>query len=306
MTQAVAGAPGTTIARLRGSFPPLVTPFRDGRVDLEAYEALVDHHIAGGSHGILVNGTSAEPSTLSPAERNALVDVAVKSCAGRLPVVAATGSQSLEETLSLSQAAERAGADALLVVTPYYIRPPQRGLVDYFSRVCERVECPVLVYHIPGRAAVSVQVDTLARICEQRENLVGVKHASTDLGFVTRALRTLGRDFRIFAGLEELSLPMLAVGACGLMNAVGNVDPGRVAALVEAVESGDLERARELHFALSELFEAVFFETNPIPLKYMLRKLGVLPTSEHRPPMCSAEPELERRLDAVLRGAGLA
>lgn len=292
-------------ARLRGSIPPLVTPLRDGRIDFACYEALVERQIQGGSHGILVNGTTAEPSTLSVAERNELVTLAVKSAAGRLPVVAATGSQSLEETLALSLHAERAGADALLVVTPYYIRPPQRGLVAYYEQVCRRTTLPVLVYHIPARTAVSMEVSSFARIRERCSNLVGVKHAAQDLAFVTRALETLGRDFLVFVGLEELSLPMLAVGAAGLMNAVANLDPARVAALYEAVERGDLERARALHAALAELSEALFFETNPIPLKYMLRRIGVLPRNEHRLPMAPAEPPLEARLDAVLGRAGL-
>ncbi len=292
-------------ARLRGSIPPLVTPLRDGRIDFACYEALVERQIQGGSHGIVVNGTTAEPSTLSVAERNELVTLAVKCAAGRVPVVAATGSQSLEETQALSLHAERAGADALLVVTPYYIRPPQRGLVAYYEAVCRRTALPVLVYHIPGRTAVSMEVASFAKIRERCPNLVGAKHAAQDLAFVTRALETLGHDFLIFVGLEELSLPMLAVGAAGLMNAVANLDPARVAALYDAVARGDLAGARELHVALAELSEALFFETNPIPLKYMLRRVGVLPRNEHRLPMSPAEPPLEARLDGVLARAGL-
>jgi 4-hydroxy-tetrahydrodipicolinate synthase len=293
------------LARLRGSIPPLVTPFRDGRIDLAAYEALLERQIAGGSHGILVNGTTGEPSTLTVAERNELVTLAVKSVAGRVPVVAATGSQSLEETRALCDHAERAGADALLVVTPYYIRPPQRGLVEYYTTLCRETALPVLVYHIPGRAAVSMEIESFARIRERCANLVGAKHAAQDLAFVTRALRELGDDFRIFVGLEELSLPMLAVGAQGLMNAVANLDPGRVAALYESVQAGDLARARSLHAALAELSEALFYETNPIPLKYMLKRLGLLAQNEHRLPMAPAEPALEKRLDGVLARAGL-
>lgn len=292
-------------ARLRGSIPPLVTPLRDGRVDFACYESLVERQIRGGSHGILVNGTTAEPSTLTLAERNELVTLAVKSAAGRVPVVAATGSQSLEETLALSLHAERAGADALLVVTPYYIRPPQRGLVAYYEEVCRRTSLPVLVYHIPGRTAVSMEISSFARIRERCPNLVGAKHAAQDLAFVTRALETLGHDFLIFVGLEELSLPMLALGAAGMMNAVANLDPARVAALFEAVHRGDLAQARALHAALAELSEALFFETNPIPLKYMLRRTGAIARNEHRLPMSPAEPALEARLDGVLARAGL-
>jgi len=290
---------------LKGSYPPLITPFRGNRVDYESYEPLVERQIDAGTHGILVNGTTAEPSTLMVAERNQLVDVAVRVAAGRVPVCAATGSQSHAETLALCEHAQRAGADALLVVTPYYIRPPQRGLVEYYAALSQRIDLPWLIYHIPGRTAVDVKLDTLEAIAERAQNLVGMKHASTDLGYVTEALRRLGPEFRILVGLEELSLPMMAVGACGMMNAVGNVDPARVAALYEAVAAQKLEEARRLHEALWELNQSVFFDTNPIPVKYMLRRMGAIPANEHRLPMVPAAPELEERLDGVLRRAGL-
>lgn len=291
---------------LKGSIPPLITPFRDGRVDFETYARLIERQIEGGSHGILVNGTTGEPSTLSCDERNELVALAVKTAKGRIPVVAATGSQSLTETLVLSQFAERAGADAQLVVTPYYIKPPQRGLEAYFVEVFSKIRSPVLVYHIPGRASVAMEVSTFAAIRAKCPNLVGVKHASTDLAFVTDLLSVLGRDFRIFVGLEELCLPMMAIGAVGMMNAVGNLDPVRVAALHAAIEANDLARARDLHFALSGLSKAIFFDTNPIPLKYMMKKCGLIERNEHRPPMAPASEKLERKLDGILQEARLA
>lgn len=290
---------------LRGSYPPLVTPFRDGAVDLDRFSALVERQIEGGSHGILVCGTTAEPSTLTAAERVALVRTAVSAAARRRPVVAAVGSQSHAETLELATSAERDGADALLIVTPYYLRPPQRGLVEYFVDLAGRTSLPVLIYHIPGRAAVELSAETIFCICERAPNLVGMKHASIDLSLVTRLLAQLGEDFRIFAGLEELSFPMLAVGAAGLMNAVGNLLPGKVAALCERVFAGDLAGARALHFELFELAQAIFFDTNPIPLKLMMRRMGLLESNEHRLPMVPAGRELEERLERVLRRAGL-
>jgi 4-hydroxy-tetrahydrodipicolinate synthase len=290
---------------LRGSFPPLPTPLRDGRVDYEALAGLVEYHAREGSHGILVCGTTAEPSTLTTEERVESVRVAVKAAAGRLPVVAATGSQSHAETVELSERAERDGADALLVVTPYYVRPPQRGLVEYFADLGSRTRLPLLVYHIPGRAGVEITADSVARIRERVPHLAGMKHASPDLALVTRLLALLGSDFRIFAGLEELSFPMLAVGAAGVMNAAGNLAPARVAALCDDVAAGRLAEARRAHFELYELFESIFFDTNPIPLKYMLRRLGILERNEHRLPMVPAPRELEARLDGVLMRAGL-
>jgi 4-hydroxy-tetrahydrodipicolinate synthase len=290
---------------LRGSYPPLVTPFRDGEVDYDAFARLVEHVIANGTHGILVTGTTGEPSTLTVDERTQLLRVAIETAAGRVPVVAATGSQSLAETLDLTVRAEQAGADAVLVVTPYYIRPPQRGLAAYFIAVGERISLPMLIYHIPGRAAVSIEVDTMERIAERVPHMVGVKHAAQDLAFVTALFSRFGKDFRVFVGLEELSLPMLAVGATGLMNAAGNVAPRQVARLCELVAAGDLAGAQDLHNALFELNQAIFFDTNPIPLKYMLKRLGIQPRNEHRLPMVPATPEIERRLDAVLERAGL-
>ena len=291
--------------RLRGSIPPLVTPFRGEAVDYDAYARLCEFQLTEGSHGVLVNGTTAEPSTLSVEERNRLVDVAVEAVGGRLPIVAATGSQSLAETEVLTRHAVAAGADALLIVTPYYIRPPQRGLVEYYLRLASLHDTPWMVYHIPGRAAVSVTLDTLAELCERSATFVGMKHAVNDLGFASAALARLGADFRIFVGLEELSFPMLAVGACGLMNAVGNLRPGVLAELCAAVEQGDLHRARALHERLLELNQAVFYDTNPIPVKYMMKRMGLLAANEHRLPLVPASADLEKRLDALLARTGL-
>jgi 4-hydroxy-tetrahydrodipicolinate synthase len=290
---------------LRGSYPPLITPFKDGAVDYETYAALVEYQIAEGSHGIVVNGTTSEPSTLTAEERARLVRVAVEASRRRIPVVAATGSQSHAETVWLTEQAVSAGADAVLVVTPYYIRPPQRGLVEYFVDVGRRTALPFLIYHIPGRAAVSVELDTMERIAERLPTLVGIKQAVNDLGFVSQLLDRFGPEFRVFVGLEELSFPMLAIGASGLMNAVGNLAPRKVARLYEAVARGALDEARRLHYELFELNRAVFWDTNPIPIKYMMKRLGLIAANEHRLPMVPAEKALAVRLDAVLERAKL-
>ena len=293
------------IGRLKGSIPPLITPFRSGEVDYDTYAALVDFQIREGSHGILVNGTTSEPASLTVEERNRIVDVAVSTNAGRIPIVAATGSQSLAETEQLTDHAVAAGADALLIVTPYYSKPPQRGLIDYYLRLAERHDKPWMVYHIPGRTAVSVTLDTFKALKDQSPTFVGMKHAANDLGFVTECLTTFGDEFRIFVGLEELSFPMMAIGACGLMNAVGNLRPDVLARLCDAVWSSDIATSRALHERLLEINQAVFFDTNPIPMKYMMKRLGIIPDNEHRLPMAPATPELERRLDGVLERAGL-
>src|SRR5437763_14403746 len=290
---------------LRGSYPPVVMPSRDGKVDYDKYAELVERQAREGSHGVLVTGTTAEPSSLTVEERAELVGVAVETVARRIPVVAASGSQSLAETVELTARAEKAGADALLVVTPYYIKPPQEGLVQYFVEVGKRTDLPLMIYHIPGRAAVSVTPATVARVAERLPNIVGVKHAVNDLEFLTEVLARLGADFRVLCGLEALSLPMLAVGAAGLMNAVGNLAPARVASMCNAVAGNDLMKARDLHFELFELNQAIFLDTNPIPLKYMMWRTGLLETPEVRLPLAVLPDEQRRKLDEVLARASL-
>jgi 4-hydroxy-tetrahydrodipicolinate synthase len=290
---------------LRGSYPPVVTPFKNGKVDYDTFAKVTNYMIKNGSHGILVTGTTGEPSTLTTDERIRLYQTAVEVTDGRVPVVAAPGSQSEAETMALADGAEKAGVDSLLIVTPYYVRPPQRGLVQYYNNLCKRTSLPVMLYHIPGRTAVSVTLDTLEKIVEKSDNFVGIKHAVNDLGFVTHMLARFGFDFRVFVGLEDLSFPMLCVGACGLMNAVGNVAPKKVAQLYEKTAAGDMAGARKLHFELMELNEAVFYDTNPIAIKYIMMKMGVLQKNEHRLPMAPATDEVAKRLDGVMQRAGL-
>ena len=290
---------------LKGSIPPLITPFKNGEVDYDAYAGLVEFQVKNGSHGVLVTGTTSEPSTLTTEERNRCVDVAVEAAGGKVPIVAATGSQSHAESMVLCQHAGAAGADALLIVTPYYIRPPQRGLVAYYGDLGKRTELPWMIYHIPGRAAVSVTLDTLDQISRTCPNFVGMKHAVDDLGFVSTCLDHFGMDFRIFVGLEDLSYPMMAVGACGLMNAVGNLMPKQLSRMCELLWQGRMKEAQKIHYQLFEINQAVFYDTNPIPMKYMMKRLGIMPKNEHRLPMMAATKALEKRLDGVLDRAGL-
>jgi 4-hydroxy-tetrahydrodipicolinate synthase len=290
---------------LRGSFPPLVTPFRDGKVDFNKFAELAERQVQRGSNGIVVAGTTGEPSSLSVEERIELLKVAVSTVGGRIQVIAATGSASYAETLRLTTEAEAAGADAALVVTPYYIKPSQRGLVDYFVALGRRVKLPLMIYHIPGRAAVSIKAQTVCRIAEQIPNLVGLKHADQNLELITELLVGLGPDFRIFCGVEALSLPMLILGGSGLMNAAGNLAPDRVAALYAAVQKVDLKSARDIHVELFELNQSIFIDTNPVPLKYMMFRLGLLDAPELRLPLVSIDDANAKILDGVLARAGL-
>ena len=291
--------------KIRGSIPPIITPFVNGEVDYKTYASLIEYQIKNGSHGILVNGTTAEPSTLTLDERNKLINIAVEVANGKIPVIAGTGSQSIIETKILTNHAVKAGVDSLLIVTPYYIKPPQRGLVEYYLELTEKIDIPWMIYHIPGRTAVNVTLETMKILSDKSANFVGMKHAVNDLGFVTECLSAFGHDFKIFVGLEELSFPMLSIGACGLMNAVGNLRPNILSEMCEAVWNKNNERGLELHHQLLEINQAVFYDTNPIPIKYMMKKLGIMKNNEHRLPMMSATVELEKRLDIVLRNSGL-
>ena len=293
------------LAKLKGSIPPIVTPIKEGSVDYDAYSRLVEFQVNEGSHGILVNGTTAEPSTLTAKERNKLVDIAMETVNQQLPVIAATGSQSYEETKFLTQHAVKAGVDALLIVTPYYIKPPQRGLIEYYLKLANQHETPWMIYHIPGRTAINVTLETMLKLRSKSKTFVGMKHAVNDLGFVTECLAGLGKDFKIFVGLEELSFPMMAIGACGLMNAVGNLRPKILSDMCEAIWEKDMDRGQKLHQQLLEINQAVFYDTNPIPIKYMMKRLGIMPNNEHRLPMVAATKELEQKLDNVLSRAGL-
>ena len=292
------------LSKIKGSIPPIISPFVNDTLDYDAFAGLVEFQINKGSHGILVNGTTAEPSTLTVEERNKTVDTAIATNNGRLPVIAATGSQSLAESKILTRHAAEVGVDALLIVTPYYIRPPQRGLVEYFLNVMEGIKTPWMIYHIPGRASVSITLETVKELKERSPNFIGMKHAVNDLGFVSECIDAFP-DYLVFVGLEELSFPEMAIGAAGLMNAVGNLRPDLLAEMCQAVWDNDLAKGREIHQRLLELNQSVFYDTNPIPIKYMMKRLGVIPENHHRLPMMPAEPALEKRLDGVLERAGL-
>ena len=282
-----------------GSYTPVITPFRDGAVDHQSFERLVERQALAGAAGIVVTGTSGEPTSLTADERAELYRRAVEVAAGRLRVVAATGAIDQPTTLSLTRAAAEAGVDAVMVVTPGFVSPSQRGLVEHFSTVARSTELPVVLYNIPGRAAVNIEPATVAAVVERSPNVVGVKHASKDLDYLTKLLLALGTDFRIFCGAESLSYPMLAVGASGLMSAVGNLLPHSVVELCRAVADGRHDAALRLHRELFAVNEAIFFDTNPVPLKFMLSEWGIAP-AEVRPPLVAADDATQERLRGVL------
>jgi 4-hydroxy-tetrahydrodipicolinate synthase len=294
------------VSFLKGAFTPLVAPFKNGEVDYDLYSKLIEWQIEQGAQGLLVNATSGEPTTLTLDEKARLIEIAVKTSAGRKPVVAGIPAESHAEAAILLARAEKAGADALVSVTPYYVRPPQRGLIAYFVDLAARTSLPFLIYHIPGRAAVAVAVETFEAIAERSPNFVGLKNTDDDLALVSRLINRLGPDFRIFGGLESTAFAMCALGGCGTMITTSNVAPKRIARLNDLCLDGKLHEAQKLAIEIDELMTAPFLDTGPIPIKCMMKLMGLLPANEHRLPMAPATAELEERLRGVVRRFGLA
>jgi 4-hydroxy-tetrahydrodipicolinate synthase len=291
---------------LKGAFTPLIVPFTHGEVDFDRYATLIEWQIEQGTHGLLVNATSGEPTTLTLDEKARLIEVAVKTSAGRKPVVAGIPAESHAEAVTLLGRAEIAGADAIVSVTPYYVRPPQRGLVAFFTDLAKRTKLPFLIYHVPGRAAVSVTAETFETIAERSPNFVGLKNTDDNLALVSRLMNRLGPDFRMFGGLESTAFAMSTLGGCGTMITTSNVAPRQIARLNELCMAGMLHEAQRLAVELDEIMTAPFLDAGPIPIKCMMKLMGLLATNEHRLPMVPATSELEKQLEGVVKRHGLA
>ncbi len=292
-------------SQLKGSIAPLVTPFTDdGLFDEPAFVDLIRWHIESGSHGISVTGTTGEPSSLSLEEREYVMEVAARTIAGRVPFVPGTGTNNLSETLRLTKTAQKLGADAALVIVPYYNRPTQEGMYRYFSALASEVDIPIVIYNIPGRTAVNLEPDTVARLRASRRNIVGVKEANRDLDQVSRVLSLCGRDFLVYSGIETLCLPMLALGGSGHVSATANVFPREVADLYNHFANGRYLQALDLHYYLLPMNEALFLETNPGPLKWVLAQMGRI-RPHLRPPLCEPTPETQAKIARVMEAYGL-
>ncbi|AMV12181.1 MULTISPECIES: 2,4-dihydroxyhept-2-ene-1,7-dioic acid aldolase [Geobacillus] len=291
--------------RLRGSIAPVVTPFdEEGNVDFAALAALIDWHIESGTHGISVTGTSGEPSSLTLEERKQVMETAKKAVEGRVPFVPGTGSTNHAETIELTKFAQEIGADAAMVIVPYYNRPSQQALYKHFKAVAEAVDIPIIVYNIPGRTAVNLEVKTLARLAEDCPNIIGVKESNKDFEHVNRVLWHCGRDFLLFSGIELLCYPMLAIGGAGSISATANVVPHKVAELHDAWFEGDIKRAQDLHFELMELNDVLFIETNPGPVKAALGMMGKI-TPKLRLPLDLPSEEHQQQIRRTLVKYGL-
>lgn len=289
----------------KGSFPALVTPFDEaGHLDEPAFEAFVDWQIAQGSHGLVPVGTTGESPTLSHEEHKRVVELCVRKAEGRVPVIAGAGSNNTDEAVDLATHARQAGADALLVVTPYYNKPNQRGLYAHFAKIAEAVPLPIFIYNIPGRSVVDMSVETMARLASDFENIVGTKDATAKLDRVSEQRQACGNDFIQLSGEDATALGFNAHGGVGCISVTANVAPQLCAAFQEATLAGDYGLALQYQDRLLPLHKALFIEPNPGGPKYALSKLGHMSQSV-RSPLVPLETSTKDVIDDALRHAGL-
>ncbi len=287
----------------KGYFCALITPFRDGAVDESAFQSLVEWQIAEGVHGLVPCGTTGESPTLSHREHERVIEMCIESVAGRIPVVAGAGSNSTKETIERAQHAQRAGADAVLVVTPYYNKPNQEGLYRHFKAVNDAIDIPILIYNIPPRSVVDMSVDTMKRLAAL-PNIAGVKDATADLSRVSTQRLAMGPDFYQMSGEDATVLALLANGGHGCISVTANVAPRACAEFYNAWESGDPQRALALQDRLMPLHQALFIETSPAPVKYAASLLGLC-SDEVRLPLAPLSAAAQPVVTDSMRSAGV-
>jgi 4-hydroxy-tetrahydrodipicolinate synthase len=284
----------------KGAFTALVTPFRNGEVDVEALEGLVEFQIAQGIHGLVPCGTTGESPTLSEEEDRLVIETVVRMANGRVSVVAGTGSNNTASAIKYTKMAEEVGADGSLQVAPYYNKPTQEGLFRHYAAIAESTSLPLVLYNIPGRTSVTIASETIAQLAEI-PNIVGIKDSTLSMNMVSDIRRLCGEDFDILSGDDPMTLPLMALGGVGVISVASNVAPGAVSDLVNAMNSGDLARGRELHYRLLPLIRALSVETNPIPVKAAASLLGLC-SDELRLPLVPMSGENLRRLQEVMEG----
>ena len=256
-----------------GAITAIVTPFKDNRVDEEAFRELIEFQIAGGIDGIVPCGTTGESSTLSHEEHDRVIEIVIDAVKKRVPVIAGTGSNSTDEALRLTRHAYEAGADGALMVCPYYNRPTQEGLYQHFKIIAETIPIPIVPYNIPGRTGVNLLPETVARL-SKIDNIVGIKEASGSLRQMNDVVSLCGDDFAVLSGDDYFTLPLLLLGGKGVVSVISNVAPADMAALIDSFTAGDIKRARQLHDKMVPLIDALFLETNPVPVKAALAVMG--------------------------------
>ncbi|MDH4081549.1 MAG: 4-hydroxy-tetrahydrodipicolinate synthase [Nitrospira sp.] len=286
-----------------GSLVAIVTPFRKGKVDERALAELIEWQIAKGTSGIVPCGTTGESATLSHDEHNRVIELTVEVVRRRVPVIAGTGSNSTDEAITLTRHAKQAGVDGALLITPYYNKPTQEGLYRHYKAIAEAVDLPLVLYNIPGRTGVNMLPATIARL-SAIQTIIGVKEGSGSVQQASDIVQMCGDRLTVLAGDDSLTLPMMAVGGKGVITVTANIMPAEMAGLVKAFAEGRVEEARRLHFKLSPLFAALFYETNPIPVKEALGLMGRI-DPELRLPLCPMGQDTREKLIGVLKEAAL-
>jgi 4-hydroxy-tetrahydrodipicolinate synthase len=288
----------------KGSITALVTPFRNGKLDEAAFARFVDWQITEGTHGLVPVGTTGESPTLDFDEHERVIDITIEVAKRRVPVIAGTGSNSTDEAIELSLYAEKAGADAVLIVTPYYNKPSQEGLYQHFKAINDAINIPIVIYNIPGRSVVDMSVATMARCFKDLKNVVGVKDATANLARPSQQRMACGPDFCQLSGEDATALGFMAHGGRGVISVASNVAPRLVADMQNAMLAGDFAKALALQDRLMPLFEVMFIETNPGPVKYAVSRLG-FGTADMRLPMVGISDASKSAIDAVLSDLGL-
>ena len=269
----------------KGSMVAIVTPFKNGVLDEKALGDLIEFHIKNGTDVIVPCGTTGESATLSHEEHHRVVEFTVKTVNKRIPVIAGAGSNSTSETVDLMKYAKKAGADGVLLITPYYNKPTQEGLYQHFKKAAESVEIPIILYNVPGRTSLNMLPATVARL-RSVKNIVGIKEATGDMKQVSELIRLCGRDFDVLSGDDFTTLPLLHLGGVGAISVTANIVPGDAAAMFDAFFAGKFEDALKYHYKMEPLHSLMFIETNPIPVKTALSMMGKI-NEEFRLPLCS-------------------
>lgn len=292
------------IRKLEGSVVALVTPFdRQGKVDFEALERLVDFQIEAGTDAILALGTTGESSTMTHEEDNEVARCVVERVAGRVPVIAGSGSNCTETMLEKSLAYQKIGVDGLLTITPYYNKSSEEGIYQHFKVVADAVDIPCILYNIPGRCGCSISVNNVERL-SQHPNIMGIKEASGNVSFAASIAHLLSDDFRMYSGEDALTLPLMALGASGTISVWADVQPALVHEMCRSFLDGDIERAREIQIAGIPLIHALFSEVNPIPVKEAVAQMGLI-EANYRLPLCPMTKDTRARLIEAMKGAGI-
>lgn len=291
--------------RIEGAITAMVTPFTEsGELDVEGMKRNVEFQIANGISGLVPLGTTGESPTVSDEERETVIRTVVEAAAGKVPVIVGTGTNSTEHSIELSQQAEELGADAVLVVSPYYNKPTQEGLYRHFKAIAEAVSIPVVVYNIQGRTSVNIETAALARMAQSCSNIVAVKEASGNVAQMMDVLDQLPKAFSVVSGDDNLTLPLMSLGGRGVISVVSNLIPRKVSDMCAAGLRGDFATARKLHFEMLPLFKAAFIETNPIPIKTAMNMAG-LAAGPVRMPLCEMQSANVEKLRAVLQKMGV-